>query len=78
MSFLPLQIYDKKELLEKILEIVNKTNMIDYTMDIRQRLNLGESMPEVSLSNHSSKLSYSYSNKLYFCFRNFHNENQKF
>lgn len=42
------QIYDKNEVLKHILEIVNKTNMIDYTMDIRKRLNYGDNMPEVS------------------------------
>jgi len=40
------EIYDQKELLEYILEIVNKTNMIDYTMDTRKRLNLSQEMPE--------------------------------
>lgn len=39
-------IYDKNEVLKHILEIVNKTNMIDYTMDIRKRLNYGDNMPE--------------------------------
>uniref|UniRef100_A0A1B0D5V8 Eukaryotic translation initiation factor 3 subunit E n=2 Tax=Phlebotomus papatasi TaxID=29031 RepID=A0A1B0D5V8_PHLPP len=39
-------IYDKDVLLEYILETVGKTNMIDYTMDTRKRLKLGESMPE--------------------------------
>lgn len=40
------QIYEKNVLLNFILETVNKTNMIDYTTDIRQRLNLPEKMPE--------------------------------
>lgn len=40
------QIYDKNVLLNFILETVNRTNMIDYTSDIRKRLNLPESMPE--------------------------------
>ena len=40
------EIYNQKELLEYILETVNKTNMIDYTMDTRKRLNLSEDMPE--------------------------------
>lgn len=40
------EIYDQKELLEYILETVNKTNMIDYTMDTRKRLNLSQEMPE--------------------------------
>lgn len=39
-------IYEIRELQEKILETVNKTNMVDYTADIRQRLNLGEGMTE--------------------------------
>ncbi|CAD7080826.1 unnamed protein product [Hermetia illucens] len=39
-------IYDKRELLEYILDTVNKTNMIDYIMDTRKRLNLGDEMPE--------------------------------
>lgn len=43
---LSLQIYDKNVLLNFILETVNKTNMIDYTTDIRQRLGLAEKMPE--------------------------------
>lgn len=46
-------IYDKKELHEKILETVNKTDMVDYTADIRQRLNMSEAMPE-ELSNRKS------------------------
>lgn len=41
------QIYKKEVLCQHILEIVNKTNLIDYTMDIRQRLDLGLAMPEV-------------------------------
>ncbi|XP_013110620.1 eukaryotic translation initiation factor 3 subunit E [Stomoxys calcitrans] len=40
------EIYDQKELLEYILETVNKTNMIDYTMDTRKRLGLSQEMPE--------------------------------
>ncbi|XP_005180844.1 eukaryotic translation initiation factor 3 subunit E [Musca domestica] len=40
------EIYDEKELLEYILETVNKTNMIDYTMDTRKRLGLSQEMPE--------------------------------
>ncbi|XP_037932587.1 eukaryotic translation initiation factor 3 subunit E [Teleopsis dalmanni] len=40
------EIYNQKELLEYILETVNKTNMIDYTMDTRKRLNLSQDMPE--------------------------------
>lgn len=33
-------------MVRQILEIVNKTNMIDYTMDIRTRLEMGDKMPE--------------------------------
>lgn len=40
------EIYNHQELLEYILETVNKTNMIDYTMDTRKRLNLNQEMPE--------------------------------
>ncbi|XP_016977624.1 eukaryotic translation initiation factor 3 subunit E [Drosophila rhopaloa] len=40
------EIYNQQELLEYILETVNKTNMIDYTMDTRKRLNLSQEMPE--------------------------------
>lgn len=40
------EIYNQQELLEYILETVNKTNMIDYTMDTRKRLNLSQDMPE--------------------------------
>ncbi|XP_017471588.1 PREDICTED: eukaryotic translation initiation factor 3 subunit E [Rhagoletis zephyria] len=40
------EIYNQQALLEYILETVNKTNMIDYTMDTRKRLNLSQEMPE--------------------------------
>ncbi|XP_053952542.1 eukaryotic translation initiation factor 3 subunit E [Anastrepha obliqua] len=40
------EIYNQQKLLEYILETVNKTNMIDYTMDTRKRLNLSQEMPE--------------------------------
>lgn len=39
-------IYDTRELQEKILETVNKTNMVDLTVDIRSRLNLDEEMTQ--------------------------------
>lgn len=39
-------IYDQKDLLEYILDTVNRTNMIDYTMDTRKRLNFSHDMPE--------------------------------
>lgn len=45
-SLFLLQIYDDEVVLNVILDIVNTTNMIDYTMDIRKRLNLGEQMPD--------------------------------
>ncbi|XP_031637698.1 eukaryotic translation initiation factor 3 subunit E-like isoform X3 [Contarinia nasturtii] len=37
---------DQKALWQQILDIVNKTNLIDYTMDIRKRLQLGDDMPQ--------------------------------
>lgn len=40
---------EQKALWQQILDIVNKTNLIDYTMDIRMRLQLGDKMPEVSI-----------------------------
>lgn len=40
------QIYDKNVLLNFILDTVSKTNMIDYTADIRERLELPEKVPE--------------------------------
>lgn len=39
-------IYDQTSLLKFILETVSKTNMVDYTMDIRERLNMGNELPE--------------------------------
>lgn len=39
-------IYDQTSLLKFILETVSKTNMVDYTMDIRERLNMGTELPE--------------------------------
>lgn len=40
------EIYDKNVLLEYILDTLSKTNMIDYTMDIRKRLNMGDGLSE--------------------------------
>lgn len=39
-------IYDQTSLLKFILQTVSKTNMVDYTMDIRERLNMGKELPE--------------------------------
>lgn len=38
--------YDQSSLLKFILETVSKTNMVDYTMDIRERLTLEKTLPE--------------------------------
>lgn len=46
-----MQTDEQKALWQQILDIVNKTNLIDYTMDIRMRLQLGDKMPEVSGRN---------------------------
>lgn len=43
------QTEDQEALWQQILDIVNKTNLIDYTMDIRKRLQLGDEMPQVSI-----------------------------
>lgn len=40
------KIYDQKLLCKHILDIVNKTNLLDYTMDIRTRLGMDSVMPE--------------------------------
>lgn len=40
------QIYDQREILKKILDIINMTDMVDYTADLRKRLNMGEEMSE--------------------------------
>uniref|UniRef100_A0A336LLF3 Eukaryotic translation initiation factor 3 subunit E n=1 Tax=Culicoides sonorensis TaxID=179676 RepID=A0A336LLF3_CULSO len=39
-------IYDRNVLLKYILDILSKTNMIDYTLDIRKRLGLEDQMPD--------------------------------
>lgn len=49
--FYDTQTDEQKALWQQILDIVNKTNLIDYTMDIRMRLQLGDKMPEVSVSS---------------------------
>lgn len=41
-----MQIYKKDVLLTHILNVVNKTNLTDYTMDIVNRLNPGSVVPE--------------------------------
>lgn len=43
-----LQTYDQSELLQAKLEILSKTNMIDYVIDIRRMLYPDEDTPEVS------------------------------
>lgn len=37
-----LQIYNENEILETKLNILNKTNMVDYILEIRQQLNMNE------------------------------------
>lgn len=41
------QTYDQSELLQAKLEILSKTNMIDYVIDIRKLLYPDEPVPEV-------------------------------
>jgi hypothetical protein len=43
-----LQIYDETELLQVKLDILSKTNMVDYAIDIRKQLYPDEEVPEVS------------------------------
>jgi hypothetical protein len=42
-----LQIYDENELLQVKLDILSKTNMVDYAIDIRKQLYPNEEVPEV-------------------------------
>lgn len=42
------QIYNENELLQAKLDILSKTNMIDYAIDIRKQLMPDEEVPEVS------------------------------
>lgn len=44
------QTEDQQALWQQILDIVNKTNLIDYTMDIRKRLQSGDEMPPVCVA----------------------------
>lgn len=41
------QTYDQSELLQAKLDILSKTNMIDYVIDIRRMLYPDEDTPEV-------------------------------
>ncbi|EDV96398.1 eukaryotic translation initiation factor 3 subunit E [Drosophila grimshawi] len=50
------EIYNQQDLLEYILDTVNKTNMIDYTMDTRKRLNLSQDMPDELVQRKSDVL----------------------
>lgn len=43
---LSFQIYPKDQLNREFLNIVKKTNLIDYIVDIRKRLNMGSEIPE--------------------------------
>lgn len=47
LRFGMLQIYDEDELLQAKLNILSKTNMIDYTIDIRKQLYPNLEVPEV-------------------------------
>jgi translation initiation factor 3 subunit E len=42
-----LQIYDENELLQGKLDILSKTNMLDYAIDIRKQLHPNAEVPEV-------------------------------
>ena len=45
-----LQIYDENELLRGKLDILNKTNMVDYAIDIRKQLYPDQEIPEVCIN----------------------------
>jgi translation initiation factor 3 subunit E len=47
LQFVFLQIYDENELLQVKLDILSKTNMVDYAIDIRKQLYPKEEVPEV-------------------------------
>lgn len=49
--FLILQIYNENEILQTKLNILNKTNMVDYILEIRQQLNISEEESEVCFIN---------------------------
>lgn len=42
------QIYDENELLQAKLDILSKTSMVDYAIDIRNQLYPNDPVPEVS------------------------------
>jgi hypothetical protein len=42
-----LQIYDENELLQVKLDMLSKTNMVDYAIDIRKQLYPNDEVPEV-------------------------------
>lgn len=42
-----MKIYDENELLRGKLDILNKTNMVDYAIDIRKSLYPDQEIPEV-------------------------------
>lgn len=47
------QTYNENELLQAKLDILSKTNMIDYAIDIRKQLMPGEEDPDVSVKLYS-------------------------
>lgn len=64
-----LQIYDKKELLMAKLDILSKTNMVDYAIDIRRQLYSTAEVPEVCRLESLFQLLYHFS-LFHLCFRN--------
>lgn len=43
-----IQIYNENEILQAKLDILNKTNMMDYVIEIYKQLNPDKEVPEVS------------------------------
>ena len=50
------QIYNENELLQAKLDILSKTNMIDYAIDIRKQLMPDDEVPEVSNSSYPREI----------------------
>lgn len=68
---LSFQIYNENEILQVKLDILNKTNMMDYVIEIYKQLNPDKEVPEVSVVADRSwcQFSFSVTNGFFFFFR---------